>query len=336
MSAQHLHLWLPDLRALSHLAPASLSLPHLSRCLSRAYAETWCCDDHFAGLFDLFGLATNAPLPIAPLTYLADTQITPDGVWLRADPVYLQADRDRMLLFDADQALTDLHATEVEKLLTGLNDFYAQQGWQFSAPTLHRWYLCLPQTVLPQVDFPSLAAWVGKDIRHAQFQGAEARQWRQFSTEIQMYLYQHEVNQQREAAGLLPINHLWLWGGGQLPTPPATRWQRVWSDEPLVQGLAMLSNAPIHTVPDSGQTCCQQLDHAGEYLLTLPVPMNTDPATWLQYLDDVWFAPLLRALQQRRLDTLVVYVGEQQAFCLTQAHAKHWWRWTQPWRVWLG
>ena len=38
--------------------------------------------------------------------------------------------------------------------------------------------------------------------------------------ELQMLLFEHPVNQAREARGELTVNSLWLWGGGGLPAVP--------------------------------------------------------------------------------------------------------------------
>ena len=41
--------------------------------------------------------------------------------------------------------------------------------------------------------------------------------WYKLLNEIQMFMHQHEVNQQRMQSGLLAINSLWFWGAGSRP-----------------------------------------------------------------------------------------------------------------------
>jgi hypothetical protein len=61
--------------------------------------------------------------------------------------------------------------------------------------------------------------------------------WYKLLNEIQMFMHQHPVNQQRIQRGLVAINSLWFWGGGrrcQTPKP-----NLVWyCDDPLLDRFA--------------------------------------------------------------------------------------------------
>ncbi len=51
-----------------------------------------------------------------------------------------------------------------------------------------------------------------------------------------MALHEHEVNLAREANGDLPINSLWLWGGGTAPEQVTRTQPPLFSDDPLLTG----------------------------------------------------------------------------------------------------
>lgn len=81
----------------------------------------------------------------------------------------------------------------------------------------------------------------------------EARRWRVLSSEAQVVLHNHPHNALRAAAGKPPINSLWFWGGGVLPDHVACASPTVYSDDPLLQGLAQvgkLTAMPLNTFKD--------------------------------------------------------------------------------------
>ncbi len=53
-------------------------------------------------IFELFDIDVDAEqdLPVAPVTRALDLGVIDKGWWLRADPVHLRADRDRLILAD--------------------------------------------------------------------------------------------------------------------------------------------------------------------------------------------------------------------------------------------
>ena len=56
-------------------------------------------------------------------------------------------------------------------------------------------------------------------------------------SEIQMSLHDHETNKRRERRGLLPVNSLWIWGGGYAPEPTLQPLPPLYSDDPFLCGL---------------------------------------------------------------------------------------------------
>ncbi len=68
-----------------------------------------------------------------------------------------------------------------------------------------------------------LSVAIGRDIEPLMPQGDDALRFRSLLNELQMLLFEHPVNQAREARGELPINSLWLWGGGHKRPAPSSQ-----------------------------------------------------------------------------------------------------------------
>jgi hypothetical protein len=57
-------------------------------------------------------------------------------------------------------------------------------------------------------------------------------------------LHQHPLNAQRRERGLPPINSLWFWGGGRLPSRVSSAWQGVIGEDLLLLALAKRAGIP--------------------------------------------------------------------------------------------
>jgi len=139
-------------------------------------------------------------------------QLTPTEVYC-ADPVYQQMDINHATL--ADQSLLNLTAEDSTAIIDTLNRQFSSDGLVFSSKHPLRWYCQFDKALA--IETVSLSSATGRDVSLCRPGGADSRRWRTLLAEIEMILFSHPVNQQREARGELPINSLWLWGGGRLP-----------------------------------------------------------------------------------------------------------------------
>lgn len=137
---------------------------------------------------------------------------TPTEVYC-ADPVYQQMDINHATL--ADQSLLNLTAEDSTAIIDTLNRQFSSDGLVFSSKHPLRWYCQFDKALA--IETVSLSSATGRDVSLCRPGGADSRRWRTLLAEIEMILFSHPVNQQREARGELPINSLWLWGGGRLP-----------------------------------------------------------------------------------------------------------------------
>lgn len=202
-----IHLVIPDLHLpaeFSREVCADLTLPALTKLLARGKTQTLPRSDSLETcLCEAFGLAN---LPIAALSAQYDG--LPAGRWLRADPVNLTLQRDRLCL-----TIPAIEANEAAEFCAQLNSYFAQQGLRFYAPHAQRWYLQLDN--LPSIQTTPLAQVIGENVRHALPIGEHAAYWHQLFNEIQMLLYTHPANEQREQRGAEVINSVWFWGEGE-------------------------------------------------------------------------------------------------------------------------
>ena len=176
----------------------------------------------------------------AALTRVADTDEADarPNAWLRADPAYIRPDINGARLLGIGATL-GIDQTDLDALLPALRPLFGDTGFTLDAPRPSRWYLRLPREAkLPAFASPDDA--LGDDVFEHIPDAPEARRWRVLSSEAQVVLHNHPHNAARLAAGKVPINSLWFWGGGLLPDSIACDSPTLYSDDVLLQGIARI------------------------------------------------------------------------------------------------
>lgn len=182
--------------------------------------------------------------PPAALARVADAGLEDAQAhgWLRADPAHIRPDINGARLLGTGRVL-GLDQHDVDALLPALRPLFGDAGFFLDAPHPERWYLRLPRdTRLPPFAAPDVA--LGDDVFEHSPEGPDARRWRVLASEAQVTLHNHPHNAARLAAGKVPVNSLWFWGGGVLPDVMSGNFPRVFSDDPVVLGAARLANMP--------------------------------------------------------------------------------------------
>lgn len=228
--------------------------------------------------------------------------------WLRADPAYIRPDINGARLLATGDTLR-LDSNDVEALLPALRPLFGDTGFMLDAPHPGRWYLRLPrESKLPAFATPSQA--LGEDVFEHIPGGAEARRWRVLSSEAQVVLHNHPHNAARAAAGKPPINSLWFWGGGVLPDHVASTSLTLYSDDPLLQGLAhfaKLAHMPLDALTDFNTDALVDLR------------MQRDP----RELVDAWMLPAAASTPHREV---VFDFADGPGFVLQAAQRWRFWR----------
>ncbi|MEI7037373.1 phosphoglycerate mutase [Fulvimonas yonginensis] len=188
---------------------------------------------YLAGLAAWFD--TARPIPAGALTRELAAHDAGGAGWLCADPAWIEPDMTGARLLACGRM--QLGVGDAEALAEPLRPLLEEQGMHLELTTPDRWHLRLPAgTVLP--DFPAPERALGEDLLSHLPQGPQGRRWRILQNELQVLLHQHPLNARRRAAGYPPVNSLWLWGGGTLPTRVGTRLSGVVSGDPLLRALA--------------------------------------------------------------------------------------------------
>lgn len=320
-AASHLSLLYPG-----QLTPSRRKHRALHTLCSRATLSL-CTTNRDQLLFELFKAESDSPgvLPVAAATQAFDCAESGNaniGWWLRADPVVLRADGDRLLML-GNHTLA-LSSAETTALGAELHPLFAAYGMAFFAPHPTRWYLRLESD--PNLTLTALEDAVAHDILQHLPQSSEAQtaaRWRRLLNEVQMQLHNSPVNQARLARGELPVNSVWFWGGGTVPTPAPRHFQQVWSDDPVCLGLACLSNTP-HATPPDGTDWLQHIVQPGHRLLVLPSPTTPAADEYAALFSRQWCAPLVAAAQSGALDLLDIYTKDGNVFHATPQTLRRW------------
>ena len=286
------------------------NLPALNWLLSRAEHQTLKLLSQSYGLCELFGLKANteSDLPIAAISRLSDDNQHPEGLWMRADPVHVTADRDGLILMDNNRFKLSQH--DALALAADINKVLEHHGMFLEVPVPYRWYVKLHES--HQIQTTPIDLIVGKDILPFMPAGNDRVAWIKMLNEIQMTLHNSDVNLLRQQQKMLPINSVWFWGYGQLPEIIDRYWSFVMSDEMLAKGLAMVAATPFEDLPAT----YNQVSKTGESYNGLIV-INAfqrfshyhDLEGWLEALmhyEENWFLPLVEAIKGKRLDQLQI------------------------------
>lgn len=308
-------------------AGAGLNLPALEWLLARAQATVLPTDTLEDWLCDTFGVSNQA---IAPLSLLADGMHPGESYWLRADPVHIQMQRDKMILH-ADVVLT---LEEAEQLCASLNTHFSPEALHFFAPHPQRWYLQLDS--VPDMQTHPLSQVAGRNVRSRLPQGSAALRWHRIFNEIQMFFFEHPVNIAREARGQPPVNSLWFWGGGKATKELLRPFSRMISDSTLVVAFAQAAGVPHQDIPHDGKL--DIMDHGGvlivwnglrDSLLRGNLDAWRDSVQQLEQGCSV-LKNAFRAGHISRLTLDVLAVADARRFILTRGDSWKLWRSPKP------
>lgn len=220
-----MHLLIPYAASHSEACQAALDtlqLPNLQKLLSRLTAQPMHSGDelslsppHERALAGLLGLpAMDGQIPWAALQAQKDPSLADfGGAWAFVTLCHWQADKQQVSMRQIP--MHDLPPTESDTLLSAMRPFFAEDGITLHPDEAGRWLAhgevfeglatASPDRVLGR----NLVAWMPD--------AAQARGLIRLISEMQMLLYNHPVNDAREARGTLPVNAIWFSGSGSLP-----------------------------------------------------------------------------------------------------------------------
>ena len=333
----HCHLLIPGLfppfRSETRNALRDLSLPALATLLARGSQKTLPDDSMDAWLCRSFGVEKQHDWPVAAITLLADGGNPGGDFWLLAEPVHLQLQRDRLVLADAGNL--DITQEEANSLTTALNEHFTDEGLSFFPTRAGHWHLRLAHPPA-HLKTHSLETAVGRNIRNILPSGPDGKRWHSILNETQMLLHRHPVNEAREERGLLPVNSIWPWGGGVLPSNLTPHFVHIWADSALTRGLAAATDTPCANVPETAVKWLHATQGRSHHLVVLDAlrtpALYGDVHLWretLLHLEKDWFWPLRQALSRDKISRLTLYAfdsGQARSFSVSR---------TDLWKIWL-
>ncbi len=337
----HCHLLLPDLfwpeRAF-HAIYSALATPALDQLLAKGRRRHADATSTEAWLCEHFDLEKQGDWPVAPYSLLADGGEPGPRHWLRADPVHLALEGGRLVL--ADSGRFSISQPEADELAASLTAHFSVDGLVFLPLRPDRWYLRFETA--PALKTTALTAAAGRSIDGLLPQGDEAQVWRSRLNEVQMLLHGHAVNEARENAGQLPVNSLWLWGGGRLSEAATAPFDAVWSNDPFAAGLAKAAQLAAHALPEGAAQWLRASagPGAGVKLILLDTLRRAaqydDAHAWreaLLHLERDWLSPMLDALREERIGMLSLHAlgpGGVLSSEVTRGDLRRFWRRVKP------
>lgn len=198
---------------------------------------------------------------MAALRKWGQTGERPDSWLCAADPVYLEARLDHLCLF----ALQDLAEGELASLIETLQaELATDRAYAFSS---------VGGCGYLEGAEPMATAAVSALEAHGELpdrflpEGREAVGHDRLQGELQMCLHEHALNREREAAGRLPVNALWFWGGGRASAALAGLADEeplpmLFSDDPLATGYWRAAGGRRAAWPGSFAGCAEASDGA--------------------------------------------------------------------------
>lgn len=293
-------------------------------------------------LFECLGFSGAGPVwPAAALTALEDGALAPEdgapahrGVWMRADPVHLEAGMPGLVL--SDPRRLGLTRGEADALCMAINEGLGNVPGRIEPLAPERWYVACERLPRMTTCEPSIA--VGDATGPVLPRGPEAGTWLRALTEIQMLLHASPANREREAQGKPAVNSVWFWGAGTLPPRPESPPDLyLWSDEVLARGLGRRLGVQCRALPADAAAWLAQSPEEGRHVLYCDdlyyAARLGDRPEWMEERrrwEAGWFEPLRRALWAGGLAGIRIEAGGGVA-CEVPASARwRWWRRRKP------
>ena len=239
------------------------------------------------------------------------------GHWFVLQPVHLHVARDHLVLTDPRQL--GLSEPDARALFAAARGAFDEAGLTLHFGSADFWFVRADRHRDLQTATPD--ATCGRNIDIWMPQGDSARAWRKLQNEVQMAWYGHPVNDAREQRRAHPVNSLWLWGGAEVPAAGTVAARSAAS--PALDSLLGFSGwlagfaeyAPTSDPQPVAQAVLAQ--PASQSLLMLDILIEPalagDWGRWLECwhnLETRWFAPLLAALGDGRLDRISLLLGD--------------------------
>lgn len=198
------------------------------------------------------GLGWPIADPRAPLPWAAwQTRSTHNEAQAWMTPCHWQVGMDQVVMRDPDSLR--LSDEESQQLLQAMQPFLQEDGLQVTWHSALKWHV--QGEGLADLATASLDRVIGQNVKPWMPVGPAARPLQRLQSEMQMLLYNHPVNDAREARRQITVNSFWLHGAGTLPGAATLTAQAV-----QVQVTDVLRQSALHGDVQAWRQAWQQLD----------------------------------------------------------------------------
>jgi hypothetical protein len=235
--------------------------------------------------------------------------------WIAAaDPVYLEARRDHLYL----HALRSVGVppTHLRALIDHLQTTLAE-GKKYGFTRLGSYGYLSSRSPIATAGSPAYVVDQKKPDDYLP-SGDDTAVHRNLLSEIEMALHEHEVNLEREADGQLPVNSLWLWGGGIAPEQTTRPQPPLFADDALLTGYWYSGTGVAEPWPGDLAACIQE-SVAG---FVAETPEFDTSSTLLENC----LSELREALRSGRLDSVTLLFRDGLRAHVRRSHALRVWR----------
>ena len=237
------------------------------------------------------------------------------NVWIAgADPVYLEPRLDHLCLHALRK--TGAPPADMRPLVDHLQQTLGNSsGYGFARVGSYGYVTA--QDPMDTARIPAYAIDLRVPSEHLPDGDGSAR-FRNLTSEVEMALHDHEVNQRRESEGQPPVNSLWIWGGGIAPEQRTEPHPPLFSDDPLLRGY-WKSKTGVEERWPGNIAACLELAVKGFVVATPEFDDDTDLLEACLYeLSDVLYA--------KRVSKLVLLFRDGIRAEVHRSHAMRVWR----------
>jgi len=294
------------LRFAAHQPFVAERAPLLERWLARADCAASVADWR-AQAFRVIAAPTEQMPPIATAALRAGA-CHAHGAWVCiATPLHLLAGPSGVSM--PPDGILNLDPADADALAADFNRVFSGAGMHLQRG--------LDSLLLCSFDAPLRVAAAAPEEVHGDIweflpHGADAARARRLMSEIEMWLFEHAVNERRRARAAPAITGLWLWGGGaaDLSLPAVHGWTA--GADPLFAAFEVRAQYP----PAAGSGVVVLTDWPGT-------------AAWRE-AERRWLAPAIADLRSGRLQRLDLSAG-RRCFSVSARGRWRFWRRTRPW-----
>ena len=266
-----------------------------------------------------FGVKRQRDWPAAAILAQANGASPGPTFWICAQPVHLTVNRDELILLPPAQL--HLRDTQSRSLFASIEAHCADHGLQMRYIEADMW--CIGSPRVHDLSTSEIQCVEGRSVGTALPNGGDAPWWQRLIVELQMVLHEHPVNVTRESNGEVPVNSVWIWGGGLMPQIQSS-FDTMCVADPLLRALASLSRA---RAPDTPCNIGNILDgNAG--LIEFANASGTDIDQRLLRLETEWMAPAWEALRAGALEEMymvfTLHGGLVTCRCDRRARRRFW------------